>query len=250
MSALAVSAILAAALLGGPVDLVDAPPPNTPREGFVALGSVRVHVGRGEIEVDGYFNMRGGFIEYLASSPGTKEHESLLALDCDPVDLNAACLLIGLEPGTPPASEVDLRAIEGPRVIMRLRYEVPYPDGTKRLRDIRAEDVILNGPMEWEMARCGFVYTGSGFIEDYVDEPEEGADSVSAIFDRPPKPSRAGKSGTHRNRRNRSSLRPSGRTRCLRTEPRGFHPASRAVPAFQCTHAPGGPGPKTRRTRR
>ena len=174
MSTLAVTVLLAAALLGGPVDLFDAPLPPTPREGFVALGTVRVHLGRGEIEVDGYFNLRRGFIEYLATSPGIKAHESLIALDCDPVDLNAACLLIGLEPGTPPESEVDLGPIAGPRVIMRLRYAIPQSDGSTVVRDIRAEDVILNGPMEWEMARCGFVYTGSSFIEDYEEEPTEG----------------------------------------------------------------------------
>ena len=152
-------------LIGGPLDLLDAEPPPAARPGFVEVGTVRFHPGLREVEVDATLNLRGGFIEFLACGTGVKRHESLLSLDCDPIDLNAAILLLGIEPGVPPRSEDDLGPIEGPRVMLRLRYGVTLPDGRAAVRDVRAEDVVTNGPMERAMAYCGFVYTGSQFIE-------------------------------------------------------------------------------------
>ncbi|MHC4936976.1 MAG: YdjY domain-containing protein [Planctomycetota bacterium] len=152
-------------LIGGPLDLLDAEPPPAVRPGLVEVGTVRFHPGLREVEVDATLNLRGGFIEFLACGTGVKRHESLLSLDCDPIDLNAAILLLGIEPGVPPRSEDDLGPIEGPRVMLRLRYGVTLPDGRAAVRDVRAEDVVTNGPMERAMAYCGFVYTGSQFIE-------------------------------------------------------------------------------------
>jgi hypothetical protein len=166
--------VLAAIALGGPVDLLDAPDPTALREGFAPLGSVRFHAGRGEIEAMGEFNLRGGFLEYLACLPGAKRHEALIGLDCDPVDLKTGLLLLGLTEGRPPESEADLRAIPGDRVVIRLRYRATAPDGTRVLRDIRAEDVLINAPLEKEMARVGFVFTGSSFVEDFDAPREEG----------------------------------------------------------------------------
>ena len=166
--------IMAALVLGGSFDLVEPPTADELAAGFVSIGSVRYHPGRGEIEVDGHFNLRGGFLEFLACLPEAKPHESLLALDCDPADLKAALLLLGLKEGRRPRSEADLAPIEGDRVIIRLRYQFQSADGQTVLRDLRAEDGIINGPMEYEMARCGFVFTGSTFIEDLTVETAEG----------------------------------------------------------------------------
>ena len=126
-------------LIGGPLDLLDAEPPPAARPGFVEVGTVRFHPGLREVEVDATLNLRGGFIEFLACGTGVKRHESLLSLDCDPIDLNAAILLLGIEPGVPPRSEDDLGPIEGPRVMLRLRYGVTLPDGRAAVRDVRAE---------------------------------------------------------------------------------------------------------------
>ena len=179
MSSLIALAVTAAISLGGSFDSFDAPPPGETRPGFSSLGSVRLNPALGEIEVDGYFNLRRGFIEFFACLPEVKSHETLISLDCDPVDLNAAILLLGVEPGTPPRSEMDLGPIEGPRLMVRLRYTMrdytlDEEVAPTWVRDVRAEDVIINGPMETEMARCGFVFTGSQFIEDLEAEVAEG----------------------------------------------------------------------------
>ncbi len=166
--------VLIAILLGGAVDEVDGPSPKEVRPGFVEVGSVRYHPERGEVEATGWFNLRGGFIEFLACIPGVKSHEALVSLDCDPIDLKAAILLLGVTEGDRPESEGDLGPIAGDRLMVRFRYAFEYEDGTKVLRDIRAEDVIINAPLEKEMARSGFVFTGSTFIEDPEVEPEEG----------------------------------------------------------------------------
>ena len=47
------------------------------------------------------------WLELLACSPGTREHESIVTLDASATHLQAALLLLGLEPGTPLTVERD-----------------------------------------------------------------------------------------------------------------------------------------------
>lgn len=149
--------------------------PKTPaRPDYVRLGTVWFHPGRQEIEVDGFFNLRAGFVEYLAATPGTKRHETLVALECEPEHLHGAILLLGIEPGKGPESELDLRPISGPRVIILLRWNEKAEDGTQRQVERRAEDCLLNGLVEDTMQRVGWVFTGSEFITLGANPPPGG----------------------------------------------------------------------------
>ncbi len=130
---------------------------------FYPVGS---YPGGPRVEVDGYFNLRQGFLEFLACAPGVKPHETLVALDCDPRQLNAALLMLGVEPGTAPESDYDLRPIAGQRLVLLLRWKTRGEDGVEVIREMRAEDCILNGPAEETMQRVGWVYFGSRFISE------------------------------------------------------------------------------------
>ncbi|MCI0652814.1 MAG: YdjY domain-containing protein [Planctomycetes bacterium] len=152
--------------------------------GFVRMGTVRFHPTEKIVEADGYFNLRHGLLEFLACTPREKAHETLVALECDPIDLNAALLLLDLKKGRLPESDGDLRPIDGDRVVVFLRWQEKDAEGKSVERELRAEDCILNGLMADTMERCGFVYTGS-FFQDVprseleANEAEPDAESAA-----------------------------------------------------------------------
>ena len=157
--------LLIAILLGGPVDRLDGPAAGEPPPGSVQMGTVYFDPENQEVVAVGWFNLVGGFIEYVACLPGIKSHETIVSLDCDPVDLKAALLLLGVEEAPSPESDRDLRFLEGERLMLRLQFPIEDSQGRALIRDIRVEDCVLNAPMEREMARCGFLFTGSRFVE-------------------------------------------------------------------------------------
>lgn len=155
--------------------------PITDERGFTSLGTVRFHPRDKIIEADGTLNMNRGFVEFLACAPGTLAHETLVALECNPVDLKAALLLLGLDDARDPKIGEGLAAVPGPRVMILLRWEGPptpeereraAADPTQQLDDLprthehRVEDLLVNGYTEDDMERCGFAYTGSRFISE------------------------------------------------------------------------------------
>lgn len=155
--------VIATALSGLPIDVIAGTEPAM--SGSFQIGQARYHTETRSVEIDGYFNLVSGFVEYLICAPGVKPHETLVALDCNPVDIQAVLLLMGLVEARSPESEMDLGPLDGgDRVIISLRFPVQDPEGRPRIRTIRAERCIINAPMEQEMARCGFAFTGSGFL--------------------------------------------------------------------------------------
>jgi hypothetical protein len=87
------------------------PDPSPVRwDGSIAhLGSVRVDSATKTVTATGWVNQTDGVIELLACGPKGKVHESVFVLSLNPIDLQAAFLLVGLKGGEP------MRAIgEGP----------------------------------------------------------------------------------------------------------------------------------------
>lgn len=155
--------VITAALYGMPVDVLPGSEPSS--EDSIPIGKARYHPSSRSIEADGYLNLVSGFVEYLVCTPGTKPHETLVALDCDPADLQTALLMLGIAQARSPESEMDLGPLTGgDRVIISLRFRVQDPEGRERIRTIRAERCIINAPMAREMSRCGFAFTASDFL--------------------------------------------------------------------------------------
>ncbi|MHC5001669.1 MAG: YdjY domain-containing protein [Planctomycetota bacterium] len=82
----------------GPPDAVPAPPPE-PR--IVELEGIRVFVDEGRVELAARTCLDVGWLEQVACSPGTREHESLVVVPARPSDVHAALLLAGFEAGRP-----------------------------------------------------------------------------------------------------------------------------------------------------
>ena len=150
-------------------------PSGLDERGFITLGTVRFHPEKKIVEADGYFNLRQGAIEYVACLPRYKDHETLVSLDVNPVDLKTALLLLGVEDNPDPEAAAGVDAIAGDRLMVLVRWETiePPAEGSddppqKKLHESRVEDLLVNGLTDDTMAHCGFVFTGSQFID--VDE--------------------------------------------------------------------------------
>jgi hypothetical protein len=87
-----------------------APPPGT---GSPTLGDersdsvvtpfegVRVTPERGTVEVDAWTCLESGWLEQIACSRGTREHEALVVVQAPASEIHAALLLAGFQPGAP-----------------------------------------------------------------------------------------------------------------------------------------------------
>ncbi len=171
MSSSCLLVVITAALYGMPVDVLPGSEPLSIDP--IQIGENRYFPSSKTVEADGYFNVVGGFIEYLACLPGTKSHETLIGLDGDPAQLQAALMLLNIKESRSPESEMDLGPLDGgDRLVISLRFGVKDAEGRDLTRTIRVERCIVNAPMEREMVRCGFAFTASGFL---VLDPPPGA---------------------------------------------------------------------------
>ena len=134
--------------------------------------SIRLDAEGPAVEADGYLNLHEGFVEFLACVPGAKGHETLVALQCDPLDLWLG-LVVGLQldanKAVAPDSKKDIAAIEGERVLVFLRWQEKNADGETQIVERRAEECLLNSLVEEAMDPVGWVFTGGG----WVDTPAE-----------------------------------------------------------------------------
>lgn len=132
------------------------PPFLTPGPAEVAaLGSVRVDLLNRSVIAEGWVNQSRGLIELLACGPEGKTHESVIVLDLDPVDLNAALLLLGLEPGQPPQA-MGVGLPKGHPVDIWVEWD----EAGSRKRT-RAESLVLDQSQERALPRTSWTYTGA-----------------------------------------------------------------------------------------
>jgi len=62
---------------------------------------VVVQPAGGVVEVEAFVCLDGGWLEQVACSPDTREHEALVVIEARPSNLHAALLMAGFEPGSP-----------------------------------------------------------------------------------------------------------------------------------------------------
>jgi hypothetical protein len=105
---------------------------------IATLGSVQVDALTKTLVISGWVNQVSGAIELLACGPGGKTHESAFVLDCNPVDMQAGLLLLGLKPGTPSEG-----LGQGPPNGPALDIWVDWLEGSNP-RSLRAENFVVN----------------------------------------------------------------------------------------------------------
>ncbi len=140
----------------GPTASLEATTPSS-TDPWVTVGSVRVNSETHSMLVTGWVNQVFGLVELLACGPGGKTHESVFVLETSPIDFQAALLLLGIKPGTPPR-DVGVGRPQGPK----LDIWVDWKDGAQNRRE-RAERFITDLRNQKPLPTTPWIFTGSVF---------------------------------------------------------------------------------------
>lgn len=110
----------------------------------------------------GQICFREGYLEVFACPRGTKEHESVVSVNCSARNAHAALLALGANPGHPADFMDGYKPASGPVI----RIDVAWmEDGKKVLR--RAQELVLSGP-DRKMMEQDWVFGGSQIFTDEV----------------------------------------------------------------------------------
>lgn len=110
--------------------------------------------------VDGRVVLRDGALEMFACPAGTKEHESVVAVDAPALLIHTALLAVGAEPGSPARFEPEYRPPTGTEIAISVEWE----EGGER-RSSPAQEWVRNVDTGKAM-ELPFVFAGSGFWTD------------------------------------------------------------------------------------
>lgn len=124
-------------------------------------GSLWVDLTQKVVLVRGSVALREGLLEMFACPKHTKEHESIVVVDCRAYELHAALLAVGLEPGKPMSYQPEYQPATGPVIDIQVHWQ----DAKGEFQRSRAQEWIRHiqskGTMPYE-----WVFAGSGFWTD------------------------------------------------------------------------------------
>jgi hypothetical protein len=133
-------------------------------DGLVRLSQkhdVWLDTKRKAVVVDGKICVREDVIEMFACPKGTKEHESIVAVNCLPEEVHAGLLALGAKQGTPVKFEPKYQPATGEIIDIYLMWK--EADGTTK--EVRAQDLIRHAKDGTPM-KHDWVFSGSGFYKD------------------------------------------------------------------------------------
>ena len=107
-------------------------------------------------------NFYKGVLEMFACPTGTKEHESVVAVNTSAMLVHTALLSIGAEPGAPVQFDPEYRAPHGDEIEVR----VQWLDKEGKKQTVRAQQWVRHSKTGKEM-KLPFVFAGSGFLTDF-----------------------------------------------------------------------------------
>lgn len=166
MSSIALVLTCSLAVAGATL-VVQSPSPRTAAgveqlgPGLFRIGTIRVDTGRHEVTVTGQAN-DAQILEFVANTRGGfKAYESALTLDTDGVSLNAALLLIGLDPAHArvPTRHFDPIPPKGDPLEIWVAWN-PLA-GPKR---VRIEELLFDKRTNRTVPEGPWVYTGSTIV--------------------------------------------------------------------------------------
>ncbi len=173
-----------------PVPSSEPPPPQSdpalvPAAGFRELfPGVRADLAERVVEFDGFAAVFAHdprtphvYLEQVACTRNTREHESLVVTDVRPSHIHAALLLIGLTPGHPTRWEVvNNRLTATPPAGDRVRIELVYTDENGAEHAVEPAAWIVNAKTGEHFpaanAEHGWVFGGSRIVERPPPTPD------------------------------------------------------------------------------
>ena len=126
-----------------------------------SIGNVLLDKSTKEIRLPGWVNMDTGLVEYIAVSPEGKTHEAVFVLDIQPLHLQVALLLLGLDFGQNLEFQGDSRMPDGDLVSISVEWistgedTIVYP----------VSKLIYNIQSDSEVPDTKWVFTGSIMVE-------------------------------------------------------------------------------------
>jgi hypothetical protein len=141
-----------------------AEPPAEASNGLVRLSKTRdvwLDMKRKAVVIDGEVCMREGTLEMFACPKGTKEHESVVSLNCLPEEAHAGLLAAGAKPGEPAKFNPKYEPARGDVIDIYVLWR--DPEGNKH--QAKAQQWVRNArtqkPLEYD-----WVFAGSRFWKD------------------------------------------------------------------------------------
>jgi len=116
---------------------------------------------RKAVVIDGTVCLREGQLEMFACPKGTKEHESVISLNCLPEEVHAGLLAVGAKPGRPVKFDPKYEPATGDIVDVYVQWK----DEKGEKHQVRAQEWIEHAPTKKPMP-FDFVFAGSGFWTD------------------------------------------------------------------------------------
>jgi hypothetical protein len=133
------------------------------------IGDIAIDTKERTVAFPAKVNLIRGVLEVLICTEYGKTHESLLSTKVDPLHLNVALLMLGLEGGNAVRYQGDPTQPLGSPVEIWLNLG----EGDKQRR-LRAEDWVTNTPMNRPMLHTHWVYVGSVLTKDGFMAQREG----------------------------------------------------------------------------
>jgi hypothetical protein len=124
-------------------------------------GAVWLDTKRKAVVVDGQVCLRAGQLEMFACPKGTKEHESIVSLNCQAQEVHAGLLAAGATPGTPVRFDPEYKPATG----QIIDIYVLWKDAEGKKHQVRAQDWIKN-TKTGKALEYNWVFAGSGFWKD------------------------------------------------------------------------------------
>jgi hypothetical protein len=116
---------------------------------------------RKAVVVDGEVCLREGQLEMFACPKGTKEHESVVSLNCKAEKVHEGLLLMGAVPGKPVSFDPGYKAATG----QIIDVYVLWKDEGGDKHQVRAQELIKDVKKDKTMS-YDWVFAGSGFWKD------------------------------------------------------------------------------------
>lgn len=144
--------------------LIDPVPLPAPEDATRLSPTEEVWIKRDEnkVFIGGQVALRRGMLEMFACPKGTKEHESVVAVNSKASTVHAALLAVGAIPGTPVSYDTEYHPPTGTEIGITVEWK--DPDGNWHSADAR--EWVRNVRTEKQLD-VPWVFAGSGF---YVDE--------------------------------------------------------------------------------
>lgn len=137
----------------------DAAPPELKR--LSQTGEIWLDTKRKAVVIDGQVCLREGNLEMFACPKESKEHESVVSLNCLPQDAHAGLLAAGAKPGKPVRFDPKYEPASGDVIDVFVLWR----DEQGKKRKAKAQEWVKNIKTEKALA-YDWVFAGSGFWKD------------------------------------------------------------------------------------